>query len=330
MDAPRLIEFGACAIAASGSSDGGSSLTSAKDDGAGTLFLLPENRTADNANKVAYCEQHNRQNQGGGKLPMTVTMIRDAYRINNIIKGGGRGGSVHQLDARQKQRGHHNRANNDIDPQRQHREQKQKCPQFLPSLNYSSMHEESQKNQVAGLILSDGDDGGDDFPRSPMWGGFGGMQTRASSKRGGSLNRSNNAGNTNNAFRQMDLQEEQENVGAGGNEQRPRRRQQQHQHEMWQKKKKQQQREQPKRNEEEKGGPTYVFSVPSCSFSPSNSSTLDGDDLQYLGVVGGGGMGAGGGTSALVTHRPRGFRKKILNTFRGVNKNKKKFRKSLA
>ncbi|KAL9184934.1 hypothetical protein ACHAXT_002711 [Thalassiosira profunda] len=175
-------------------------------------------------------------------------------------------------------------------PQRLSHGDKLQCPQFLPSLNYSTMQNEAD-GMAAGLV-----DPEERVPRSPMWGG--GIPTAKSvgglsflSSPGGMRMRKpkSGGGSGNSMFRQMALSFDEmfrpsnnspnDNVVFG-------------------------RLESPACPGEEPDCPSYAFSVASCSMSPSSGDV--------------GGFGArveDGPLGALVTHKPRKLHKRILKRF---------------
>jgi len=145
---PSLIEFGFGAHAVARVDSNDSSLTGDKDD---TAFLLRPSFNV--ANVTATSKENNYGSIGNGRLAhIRRGRIKD-YKIN--IKGPS---SSEKLQQRQPMNG--NVGNNESHHVIQQQQQDQ-CPQFLPSLNYSTMRE---SDEFVGLVMPD-----DKVP-SPMWG----------------------------------------------------------------------------------------------------------------------------------------------------------------
>ena len=268
--APELIEFGTHFINQSSSND--SSLTDMND----TLFLLGGN------------SRRGRQSlsPAAASVQSSNSWIRNSpFKKNNFVKSSGGAGSLLQPSSSMDY------------PQQQ---PPSRCPQFLPSLNYSTMHE---SDEFVGLVTWSGEK--NESP-SPIWGtGSRSVSTINNNGTKGTLSKkakkSQKAGKF---FKQLmsqsfddttfprpvvddvvEEEENQENIGGGNNTEN-----------------------------QEMEGPTYDFSMHSCSMSPSSYDDHNVGQLLF---------GEGNG-SGLVTHKPRGLHKKLMKSLRRGGLKKKR------
>lgn len=255
---PPLIEFGTHMIAQSSlSSD--SSLAGEKDD---TLFLL----------KPSFDLASTDSKENDGRL---AQLRRGKFRDYKIKEGRARSQSSSEKPRRQRSGGRL--------PQGSKSPQREQCPQFLPSLNYSTLHE---SDEFSGLFpQNDGD-------LSPTWGA--GRGTTNLVQRMRKPLRTPLASIGGDAFTPFS-QSFDESAAVAEKEQG-----------CW-----------------DSGfdldcqrGPTYDFCAPSCSMSEND------DDEPLNGPSKAGRVERNKGRT-LVTHRTRGFHKKLLNRFRGIKKGRK-------
>jgi hypothetical protein len=295
---PALIEFGTHNFIRSSTSQD-SSLMDKNDD---TLFLLPDNRP-----RQLLAEE---LSTGSNFLTRINTKSKD-HRLNSISKVGPR---THTERQQQSLWQSHFGS----------QEQQQTCPQFLPSLKYSTMQAD---DDVVGLVINKDNE----IPRGLMWetkkgrsrqsranSGVVQKKTVPSSAKGVKETKRMNIGGIDGNMtikrdpkffkklltsRQMKLHN-QENSGNAYNMIEP---------------------AVPHYPGEEQGGnklfaPTYDFSLHSCSMSPPS---LNDDQYWSTPTKGKGGEGGGGeqqhrhGDGSLVTHKPRRLHRKVLNSLRG-------------
>ncbi|KAL3765306.1 hypothetical protein ACHAW5_006091 [Stephanodiscus triporus] len=244
-----------------------SSLTDNNDD---TLFLLADNRTMQSP-------ADEKSTASSSKVRLHAK-VKD-HGLNNAIKGG--------LQTWQG------------------KERQQMCPQFLPSLKYSTMqeHDVFADDNIVGLVTNNDND----FHRSPVWGT---KQVAAPSSERGvkQATRMNNSGKF---IKKLFTQsfddgfsrhvEFHDQVNACNTIERS----------------VSHAREEEQRDDK-MSGPTYDFSLHSCSMSPSSSN----DDQCWL--KSGQPQHHRLGDGSLVTHKPRRLHIKILNTLRGGMKKSRK------
>jgi len=265
-----------------------SSLTDNNDD---TLFLLADYRPmqfpADELSTAS------------SSMVQLNAKIKD-HGLNNAIKGG-----LRTHSKRQQQSPWQGNFGN--------MERQQMCPQFLPSLKYSTMQENDvfADDNIVGLVTNHNKD----LPRSPVWGTKQGKSRRStanivdvrriavpSSARGvKQATRMNNSGkfikklvaqSFDDGFsRHVEFHDQESAYNTI-------------------------ERAVPHAREEEQGddkmsGPTYDFSLHSCSMSPPSSN----DDQCWLNS--GQPQQHRLGDGSLVTHKPRRLHRKLLNTLRG-------------